>query len=342
MKNNQQIILGIESSCDETSVGIISGKHQLLANVITSQIKSHQRFGGVVPEVASRHHVEYINFCIEQAMQQAQVTYSDIDGIATTYGPGLAGCLMVGLTAGKMLAACLEIPFYGVNHMAGHIYAAAVDHQIQYPALALLVSGGHTEFVFLKDEISFEILGTTLDDAVGEAYDKVGRLIGFNYPAGKAIDEAAQRGRQTYTLPRPMINRSDLNLSFSGLKTAVRDLVAHEKQKNTLNVDDMATSFQNAVMDVLVAKTKKALTQIDVKELIIGGGVAANSSLRDRMSNLIHNDFPQCKLTIPPLRLCGDNGGMIAAYGAVLAEHKNTSPLDLDCNSSLSFINAAG
>lgn len=337
MKSNQPIILGIESSCDETSVGIIAEQHRLLANVITSQIKSHQRFGGVVPEVASRHHVEYIDYCIEQALQQAQLTYTEIDGVAATYGPGLAGCLMVGLTAGKMLAARLGVPFYGVNHMAGHIYAAAINHQIQYPALALLVSGGHTEFVYLKDALSFEILGTTLDDAVGEAYDKVGRLMGFKYPAGKAIDDAAQQGKISYELPRPMINRPDLNLSFSGLKTAVRDLVAKEKSQGTLNIANLAASFQNSVMDVLITKTQKALNQVAVKELIIGGGVAANSTLRKKMNNLIQGQFPQCQLTIPPLRLCGDNGAMIAAYGAVLAQYQQSSPLDLDCSSGLSF-----
>ncbi|BDR56652.1 tRNA (adenosine(37)-N6)-threonylcarbamoyltransferase complex transferase subunit TsaD [Xylocopilactobacillus apis] len=337
MKNNKQIILGIESSCDETSVGIVADGHELLANVITSQINSHRRFGGVVPEVASRHHVEYIDYCIEQAMKNADLKFSDLDGIAATYGPGLAGCLMVGLTAGKMLAARLDLPFYGVNHMAGHIYSAAINHEIKFPALALLVSGGHTEFVYLKDELSFEILGTTLDDAVGEAYDKIGRLIGFNYPAGKTIDQAAQKGELTYDLPRPMLYTHDLNFSFSGIKTAVRELVEKEKRQDTLNVNNLAASFQNAVVDVLTAKTKKALEQVDVQELIIGGGVAANSLLKSRMTELISNDFPDCQLTIPPARLCGDNGAMVAAFGSVLAKHQEVSDLTLDSNPSLSF-----
>lgn len=338
MKNREQIILGIESSCDETSVGIVLGQHQLLANVITSQVQSHQRFGGVVPEVASRHHVEYISYCIEEALKQANVKLNEIDGIAATYGPGLTGCLMVGLTAGKMLAARLNVPFYAVNHMAGHIYAAAINHKIKFPALALLVSGGHTEFVYLENELSFKILGTTLDDAVGEAYDKVGRLIGFNYPAGKSIDDAAKKGTITYELPRPMLKSDDLNFSFSGLKTAVRDIVEKEKIQNTLRVNDLAASFQDAVVDVLTTKTKKALNKVSVKELIIGGGVAANSSLKEKMEKMIANDFSSCDLTIPPIRLCGDNGGMIAAYGSVLAKNHLESPLTMDSNPSLSFV----
>jgi N6-L-threonylcarbamoyladenine synthase len=337
LKNKEQIILGIESSCDETGVGIVQGEHRLLANVITSQVQSHQRFGGVVPEVASRHHVEYINYCIEEALKQANVGLDEIDGVAATYGPGLAGCLMVGLTAGKMLSARLNVPFYGVNHMAGHIYAATIDHQIQFPALALLVSGGHTEFVYLENELSFKVLGTTLDDAVGEAYDKVGRLIEFNYPAGKTIDEAAKKGSITYDLPRPMIKTNDLNFSFSGLKTAVRDVVEKEKKKNTLRVNDLAASFQDAVVDVLSTKTKKALQEIQVKELIIGGGVAANSLLKEKMTEMVATEFPNCELTIPPLRLCGDNGGMIAAFGSILAKNCMESPLTIDSNPSLSF-----
>ncbi|BDR58766.1 tRNA (adenosine(37)-N6)-threonylcarbamoyltransferase complex transferase subunit TsaD [Xylocopilactobacillus apicola] len=337
MVEDQQIILGIESSCDETSVGIVRNEHELLANVITSQIKSHQRFGGVVPEVASRHHLEYINYCIEEAIKQAKIKKSDLNGIACTYGPGLAGCLMVGLTAAKVMAADLNLPFYGVNHMAGHIYAAAIDHKIKFPALALLVSGGHTEFVYMKDELSFEIIGTTLDDAVGEAYDKIGRLIGFNYPAGKTIDEAAKKGTANYELPRPMMNRPDLNFSFSGLKTAVRDLVEKEKRHGTLEVNDLAASFQEAVVEVLISKTKKALNQISVRELIVGGGVAANSLLKSKLIELIQIDFPHCQLTIPPLRLCGDNGAMIAAFGSVLAKNQITSPLTLDSDPGLSF-----
>lgn len=337
MKDNKKIILGIESSCDETSVGVVSNEHELLANVITSQIKSHQRFGGVVPEVASRHHVEYINYCIEEALQKANVQFSDLDGIAATYGPGLAGCLMVGLTAGKMLASRLSIPFYGVNHMAGHIYAAAINHKIKFPSIALLVSGGHTEFVYLKDELNFEILGTTLDDAICEAYDKVGRLLGFNYPAGKTIDLASQKGKVTYDLPRPMIKSDDFNFSFSGLKTAVRDLISKEVKQGSLRVNDLAASFQMAAVDVLISKTKKVLQQFPVQEFIVSGGVAANSQLKKSMAELINDQFSNCTLTIPPIRLCGDNGGMIAAYGAVLEKNQQESPITLDSNPGLSF-----
>lgn len=230
MEKNQNLILAFESSCDETSVAVIENGNKILSNIVATQIKSHKRFGGVVPEVASRHHIEQITLCIADALEEAGVTYDDLDAVAVTYGPGLVGSLLVGVTAAKMIAFAHDLPLIPVNHMAGHIYAANFAGEIKFPALALLVSGGHTELVYLAGPNDFKIIGETRDDAAGEAYDKVGRVLGLAYPAGKEIDELAHKGKDTFAFPRAMEKEDNYDFSFSGLKSAFINTVHHADQ----------------------------------------------------------------------------------------------------------------
>ncbi len=307
MKN--RYILAIESSCDETSVAILKNDTELLSNIIASQVESHKRFGGVVPEVASRHHVEVITLCIEDALQEAAIEASDLDAVAVTYGPGLVGALLVGMAAAKAFAWAHGLPLIPVNHMAGHLMAAREVKELTYPLLALLVSGGHTELVYVQKPGDYKIIGETRDDAVGEAYDKVGRVMGLSYPAGREIDQLAHKGQDTYHFPRAMIKEDNLEFSFSGLKSAFINLHHNAQQKGEdLILEDLCASFQAAVMDILMAKTKKALSSYSVKSLVVAGGVAANQGLRERLSQ----DIQDVEVIIPPLRLCGDNAGMIA------------------------------
>ncbi|MGT2926118.1 tRNA (adenosine(37)-N6)-threonylcarbamoyltransferase complex transferase subunit TsaD [Streptococcus cuniculipharyngis] len=330
----EKIFLAIESSCDETSVAILRDK-QLVTNVIASQVSSHQRFGGVVPEVASRHHVEVITRCIEEALAEADVTPKDLTGVAVTYGPGLVGALLVGLAAAKAFAWAHGLPLIPVNHMAGHLMAAQAVKDLTYPLLALLVSGGHTELVYVEKPGDYKIIGETRDDAVGEAYDKVGRVMGLPYPAGRQIDELARQGQDVYHFPRAMIKEDNLDFSFSGLKSAFINLHHNAQQKEEeLVLEDLCASFQAAVLDILAAKLAKALQQYPVKTLVLAGGVAANQGLRQRLAA----DLPaELDLIVPPLRLCGDNAGMIA-YAAELEYAKgNLADLALNAKSSLAF-----
>lgn len=308
-------ILAIESSCDETSAAVVKNGNEQLSNVIASQINSHKRFGGVVPELASRHHVEQITFVIDEALMLAGKTMDDISAIAFTQGPGLVGALLVGVTAAKALAMAHNKPLIAVNHMAGHIYANQLVCPLQFPLLSLLISGGHTELVYMTDHHHFEIVGQTRDDAVGEAYDKIGRLLQLPYPAGKQIDEMAFLGEDRYHFPRAMINEDNLDFSFSGLKSAVINMVHNASQKNeTIDANHLAASFQASVIDVLVEKTKRALQQYpDVKQLIVAGGVAANKGIKQQLTTLMITQFPHVSLQFPPLSLCGDNAAMIGA-----------------------------
>ena len=313
-KNKRQLILAIESSCDETSVAVIEQGNKILSNIIATQIESHKRFGGVVPEVASRHHVEIITNCIELALSEADVTPDDLSAVAVTYGPGLVGALLIGLTAAKAFAWAHHLPLIPVNHMAGHIQAVKFDAEIKYPALALVVSGGHTELVYMTSATSFEIIGETRDDAVGEAYDKVGRVLGLDYPSGKIIDELALNHQGTINFPRAMLNEDNLDFSFSGLKSAVINYLHNQKQKGqTYEIGDVAASFQDAVVEVLVAKTLKAIAHYDVQTLIVAGGVAANQGLRQDLSQKMAAQYPEITILTPALRLCGDNAAMIGA-----------------------------
>ncbi|GAA5349411.1 tRNA (adenosine(37)-N6)-threonylcarbamoyltransferase complex transferase subunit TsaD [Streptococcus uberis] len=329
-------ILAVESSCDETSVAILKNDDVLLTNIIASQVESHKRFGGVVPEVASRHHVEVVTTCFQDALDEAGLEVSDIDAVAVTYGPGLVGALLVGIAAAKAFAWANQIPLIPVNHMAGHLMAAREQKELSYPLMALLVSGGHTELVYVPKAGEYHIIGETRDDAVGEAYDKVGRVMGLTYPAGREIDQLAHQGRDTYDFPRAMIKEDHLEFSFSGLKSAFINLHHNAQQKGeNLVLEDLCASFQAAVLDILLAKTKKALAKYPVNMLVVAGGVAANQGLRERLAS----DITDTEVVIPPLRLCGDNAGMIALAAAIEYEQHHFASWDLNAIPSLAFPN---
>ncbi|KXT77987.1 tRNA (adenosine(37)-N6)-threonylcarbamoyltransferase complex transferase subunit TsaD [Streptococcus sp. DD13] len=327
-------IIAFESSCDETSVAVLKNEAEIVSNVIASQIASHQRFGGIVPEVASRHHVEVITSCIEEALGEAGITASQLTAVAVTEGPGLVGALLVGISAAKAFAWANGLPIIPVNHMAGHLMAARVVKPLTYPLMALLVSGGHTELVYVPEAGHYHIIGETRDDAVGEAYDKVGRVMGLTYPAGREIDELAHQGEDRYHFPRAMIQEDHLEFSFSGLKSAFINLYHNAQQKGEILVkEDLAASFQAAVLDILLAKTKKALAQYPVKTLVVSGGVAANQGLRERLEQEIQD----VDILLPPLRLCGDNAGMIALAAIPELEKGNWADWDLNASPSLAF-----
>ena len=327
-------ILAVESSCDETSVAVLKNEKELLSNIIASQVESHKRFGGVVPEVASRHHVEVVTLCIKDALSEAGITAEQIDAVAVTYGPGLVGALLVGMAAAKAFAWAHGLPLIPVNHMAGHLMAAREVQELEYPLLALLVSGGHTELVYVSEPGNYKIVGETRDDAVGEAYDKVGRVMGLTYPAGREIDELAHKGKDVYDFPRAMIKEDHLEFSFSGLKSAFINLHHNAEQKGDVLIkEDLCASFQAAVLDILLAKTKKALERYPVKTLVVAGGVAANQGLRERLAE----EITDVGVVIPPLRFCGDNAGMIALAAAIECDQKHFAELDLNAKPSLAF-----
>lgn len=331
-------ILSIETSCDETSASVIENGDTIKSNIVASQINSHKRFGGVVPEIASRHHVEYITLIIEEAMKEAAVGFEDLDAVAVTEGPGLVGALLIGVNAAKAIAFAHNLPLIPVNHIAGHIYANQLIEPLEFPLLALVVSGGHTELVYMKEHGSFEIIGETRDDAAGEAYDKIGRVLGVPYPGGKHIDEMAQLGEDTFQFPRAMINEENYDFSFSGLKSAFINTVHNAKQKGeTLSQNDLATSFQHAVVDVLVDKTIRAAEEYEVKQIILAGGVAANSGLRKALKEAVEEHFENVDLVIPPLSLCGDNAAMIGAAAFLEAENKKELNLKLNAQPGLTL-----
>ena len=332
------LILSIETSCDETSAAVIENGDTILSNIVASQIKSHKRFGGVVPEIASRHHVEYITLIIEEAMEEAYVQFSDLDAIAVTEGPGLVGALLIGVNAAKAIAFAHNLPLIPVNHIAGHIYANQLEQPLEFPLLALVVSGGHTELVYMKEHGSFEIIGETRDDAAGEAYDKIGRVIGVPYPGGKHIDEMAQLGEDTFKFPRAMINEDNYDFSFSGLKSAFINKVHNAEQKGEeLNREDLATSFQQAVVDVLVTKTIRAAKEYNVKQIILAGGVAANSGLRTGLSTAVETELTDVPLIIPSLSLCGDNAAMIGAAAFLDKDQYKDTNLALNAQPGLTL-----
>lgn len=306
-------ILAIESSCDETSVSINKNGREEIATVVLTQMDIHAQFGGVVPEVASRHHIENITMVIEECLTKANMTMEEIDAVAVTYGPGLIGSLLIGLQAAKTLAYIYHKPLISVHHIAGHIYANALVEPMKFPLIALVVSGGHTELIYMKEDYSFEKIGGTLDDAVGEAYDKVARVIELPYPGGPRVDQLAHEGEDTYHLPIPLDDES-YDFSFSGLKSAVINLAHNEKQRgNELNKANLATSFQNRVVEVLTKKTMRALEEYNVDHLIVAGGVAANKGLREKLTELCQEK--NIHLTFPPMKYCTDNAAMIGAAG---------------------------
>lgn len=331
-------VLSIETSCDETSASVIENGDTILSNIVASQINSHKRFGGVVPEIASRHHVEYITLIMEEALRDANVDYSDLDAVAVTEGPGLVGALLIGVNAAKAVAYAHGLPLIPVNHIAGHIYANQLIAPLKFPLLALVVSGGHTELVYMKEHGNFEIIGETRDDAAGEAYDKIGRVLDVPYPGGKHIDEMAQLGEDTFNFPRAMMNEDNYDFSFSGLKSAFINKVHNADQKGEmLDRNNLATSFQHAVVDVLVDKTIRAAKEYDVKQIILAGGVAANSGLRSALEEAVKENFEHVNLVIPPLSLCGDNAAMIGAAAFLNTENKLTADLKLNAQPGLTL-----
>ena len=304
------LTLGIESSCDETSVAVVKNGREVLSNVIATQIDIHKKYGGVVPEIASRNHVENITYVAREALQKSGVTLDDIDAICCTYGPGLVGALLVGLSTAKAMAYALNKPFVGVHHIEGHIAANYITHkELEPPYLCLVVSGGHSHLVHVKDYTKFEVLGKTRDDAVGEAFDKVARVVGIGYPGGPVIDKLAKDGKPIYNLPRTHFE--NLDFSFSGIKTAVINLV--HKEGDNININDLCASFEEAVTDILTQNSLKAMKELGVNKIAIAGGVSANSYLRNRMQEL--GEKEGFKVYYPELVLCTDNAAMIASAG---------------------------
>ena len=320
-------ILAIESSCDETAVAILDGE-ELLANVVSSQVAVHAKYGGVMPEVASRLHTENIDVCLKEAIERSGLRFEDMDAFAVTRGPGLIGCLHIGLQAAKTLAFLYNKPLIPVHHLAGHIYANAYVGEFKYPLLCVVVSGGNTELVLMKRPMDFEIVGETKDDAVGECYDKVARVLGMPYPGGLPMDLAAKKGKHTYHLPVPLSKEESLDFSYSGLKTSVINLVNSLHMKGEeVNVNDMAKSFQDVAIGMIVDKAMTAATRYNVKQVVLAGGVSANSYLREQMKN--HLEGTAIDLIIPPLWCTTDNAAMIAKVASYLYEEKVFAPLTL-------------
>lgn len=306
-------ILAIESSCDETSASIVKNGCEEIATVISTQIDIHKQYGGVVPEIASRNHIENITIVIEETLKKANMKMAQIDAIAVTNGPGLIGSLLVGTMAAKTLSYLYKKPLIPVHHIAGHIYANNLVKPLKFPLIALVVSGGHTELIYMREHYSFKKIGGTVDDAAGEAYDKVARIMGLNYPGGPIIDTLAHLGKPRYKLPIPMDDDS-YNFSFSGLKSSVINLVHNEKQRgNGIDNNDLSASFQNIVVGILTKKTMHVLNELGINNLIVAGGVAANTGLKEKLQQLCkENDID---LSIPPLNYCTDNATMIGAAG---------------------------
>lgn len=308
-------VLGIESSCDETSVAIVKDGREVYSNIISSQIATHQKFGGVVPEVASRKHVEAFNEVLENAFKESKMSYEDIDLVVGTRGPGLVGALLVGLSGAKALAYALGVPFVGVNHIYGHVCANYIAHkELKPPFVALIVSGGHTYLVHVKDYVDFELIGRTRDDAAGEAFDKVARKMGIGYPGGPIIDKLSKEGEDNLNFPRVMLEEDSYDFSFSGLKTAVINYIHQCEQKGEqYNEKDVAASFQAAVIDVLVEKSFKLAKELNLDTIVLAGGVAANSGLREALEERAKTE--NMKIFYPDLKLCTDNAAMIASAG---------------------------
>lgn len=330
------IILAVETSCDETSVAVIRGGKHILSNIVSSQIEIHERFGGVVPEIASRKHVESITLIIEQAVKESGLTLKDMSAVAVTQGPGLVGALLVGIVAAKSLAMALDIPLIGTHHIAGHIYANELVHNIEYPCMALVVSGGHTELVLLEREGEFRLIGRTRDDAVGEAYDKVARALHLPYPGGPHIDRLAVGSEETIDLPRAWLEADSYDFSFSGLKSAVLAVINQTRMKGLqLNEAALARGFQESVTEVLVTKALRAVHQYGAKQLLLCGGVAANRGLRAALTERCESDG--VPLLIPPNSLCTDNAAMIGAAAQLKLKRKQFSDLDMKADPGFSL-----
>ena len=321
------LILAIESSCDETSVAITKdGK--LLSNVINTQIEVHQKYGGVMPEIASRLHCENIALVLKEAVEKANIKLEDVDAFAITRGPGLIGALHVGMQAAKTLALIYNKPLIPVHHLAGHIYANEFNTELKFPLLAVVVSGGNSELVLMKDHLDFKIIGETRDDAIGECYDKVARVLGLPYPGGIPIDKLAKEGEHTYHLPVPLRGEDTYDMSFSGLKTNVINLVHNLQQKGEeIRIADMCRSFQDTAVGIVLDRATKAIKEFNIKQVVLAGGVSANSYLRSEMQKVC--DILGANIIIPPMWCCTDNAAMIAKVAEYLYERKVFAGLDL-------------
>lgn len=333
------LILGIETSCDETSAAVVKGGRTILSNVIVSQTELHGEYGGIVPEIAARSHVEALTPAIGEALLRADATFWDLDAVATTLGPGLIGALLVGVAEGKSIAAVLEIPFVGVNHLEAHIYSNLLsDPAADFPAVVLLISGGHTMLVHARGHGDYEIMGTTLDDAAGEAFDKVARFLGLDYPGGPEIDRLSLLGDPAaIDFPRSMIDEVGFDVSYSGLKTSVINHVRRcEARNEEVSIENIAASFQQAVVDVQVKKTMDAVLHAGVDRVFLCGGVAANSGLRGGLQDACEERG--VKLFVPPLELCTDNAAMVAACGTALLRRGRSSSLDASPDPNLPLV----
>lgn len=329
-------LLAIESSCDETAAAVVENGRKVLSSVIASQVEEHRLYGGVVPEIASRRHCENISGVVDHALKEAGLALDQVDGVAVTYAPGLIGALLVGVNYAKGLAMAAKKPLVPVHHIRGHIAANYIAHpQVKPPFLCLVISGGHSHIIEVKDYTKFHVIGRTRDDAAGEGYDKAGRALGFSYPAGKEMDEAAQRGNPyAYHLPRPQVEGSPYDFSFSGLKTAVLNTIHNTEQRGEkVQVDDMAASFQLAVCDMLSEKTIGAAKEFGYQDIVLAGGVSANSGVRKRFEK--ECEKRGYRLYIPPLSLCGDNAAMIGAQAYFEYQAGQTAGLDLNAIASL-------
>lgn len=325
-------ILAIESSCDETSMSIIKNGTEDVATTILTQMNTHALYGGVVPEIASRMHTESITLVLEDMLSKTNLTLNDIDAVAVTYGPGLLGSLLVGVEAAKIISLVYNKPLIKVNHIAGHIYANNLVKKMEFPLLALVVSGGHTELVLMEDDYKFKVLASTMDDAIGEVYDKVARVLDLPYPGGPNIERFAEQGTPSYNLPIPL-NNNELNFSFSGLKSAVINLVHNEKQRgNEIRKYDLACSFQTIAIDELIRKTELALQQYHCQKMIVAGGVSANKYLRSKIEELAQKY--NVDLTIPPIKYCTDNAAMIGCAAYPLYLNKEFTDLNLNASST--------
>ncbi|GKU76236.1 tRNA (adenosine(37)-N6)-threonylcarbamoyltransferase complex transferase subunit TsaD [Paenibacillus sp. L3-i20] len=336
LAHEDALILAIETSCDETSASVIRGGKHILSNVVSSQIEIHERFGGVVPEIASRKHVETITLIIEQAVEQSGYKLTDMSAIAVTQGPGLVGALLVGIVAAKSLSLALDIPLIGTHHIAGHIYANELVHELEYPCMALVVSGGHTELVLLESEGNFQVIGRTRDDAVGEAYDKVARALHLPYPGGPHIDRIAVEAESSITLPRAWLEADSYDFSFSGLKSAVLSVINQSRMKGlVLDEGALARGFQESVIEVLVTKALRSVKHYGAKQLLLCGGVAANRGLRAALTERCNVEG--ISLLIPPGTLCTDNAAMIGAAAHLKLKRRIFTNLDMKADPGLSL-----
>jgi N6-L-threonylcarbamoyladenine synthase len=337
--DEDSLVLGIETSCDETSAAVVKGGREILSNVIVSQGELHGEYGGIVPEIAARSHVEALTPAIGEALLRADATFWDLHGIAVTRGPGLIGSLLVGVAEAKAIAAALELPFVGVNHLEAHIYANILaDEAANFPAVALIISGGHTLLVHAHGHGDYELLGGTIDDAAGEAFDKVARFLGLDYPGGPEIDRLSLIGDpESVKFPRAMLNEPGFDVSYSGLKTAVINYVRRcEAEGQDISVENIAAAFQQAVVDVQVTKTLAAIEFVNADRLFLCGGVAANSGLRKRLAD--ESEHRGIKLHVPPMELCTDNAAMIAACGTAMLRRGIYHGLDISPDPNLPLV----